>query len=174
MDEEKVLQVVRKPKNTYAPSTVDLPEGDNNKFTSMALELMKMPNIDNTNPQQVQQRIIDYFQLCANYDLKPTIAGLGLCIGLDRRRLWEIKNDVENRNLNIPTETRNIIKATYVSMEQLWESYMVNGKINPVSGIFLGKNNFGYKDVQDHVITPNTTTTIDVKTIENKYDELPE
>lgn len=174
MDKDKVLQVVKKPKRTDVAPVVDLPEGDNNKYTSMALELMKMPKIDNTNAEQVQTRIIDYFQLCANYDMKPTISGLGLCIGLDRRRLWEIKNDVEGWNKNIPNDVRDIIKTTYVSMEQLWESYMVNGKINPVSGIFLGKNNFGYKDVQDHVITPNTTTTIDVKTIENKYDELPE
>ena len=43
-------------------------------------------------------------------------------------------------------------------MEMLWENYMQNGKINPVSGIFLGKNNFGYTDKQEHVITPNTNS----------------
>lgn len=32
---------------------------------------------------------------------------------------------------------------------------MQNGKVNPASGIFLGKNMFGYKDVQDVVVTPN-------------------
>jgi hypothetical protein len=41
-------------------------------------------------------------------------------------------------------------------MEILWENYMQNGKINPVSGIFLGKNNFGYQDKQEMVLTPNT------------------
>ena len=41
-------------------------------------------------------------------------------------------------------------------MELLWENYMQNGKINPVSGIFLGKNNFGYQDKQEMVLTPNT------------------
>ena len=38
---------------------------------------------------------------------------------------------------------------------------MQNGKINPVSGIFLGKNNFGYQDKQEHVITPNTNSDSD-------------
>ena len=33
---------------------------------------------------------------------------------------------------------------------------MQNGKISPPNGIFLGKNNFDYKDVQDVVLTPNT------------------
>lgn len=40
-------------------------------------------------------------------------------------------------------------------MENLWETYMVNGKINPVSGIFLGKNNYGYQDKTEYVLTPN-------------------
>ena len=33
---------------------------------------------------------------------------------------------------------------------------MQNGKVNPASGIFLGKNMFGYKDTQDVVVTPQT------------------
>ena len=32
---------------------------------------------------------------------------------------------------------------------------MLNGKINPASGIFLAKNWYGYKDVADVVVTPN-------------------
>ena len=30
---------------------------------------------------------------------------------------------------------------------------MNNGKINPISGIFLMKNNYGYQDATTHVIT---------------------
>ena len=36
------------------------------------------------------------------------------------------------------------------------EDYMQNGKINPVSGIFLMKNNMGYQDKQEVVLTPNS------------------
>ena len=60
-------------------------------------------------------------------------------------------------------------------MEELWENYMQNGKINPVSGIFLGKNNYGYADKQEYVLTPNQQQeTIDPATIAAKYEELPE
>jgi hypothetical protein len=38
----------------------------------------------------------------------------------------------------------------------MMEGYMQNGKINPVSGIFLMKNNFGYTDKQEVVLTPNS------------------
>jgi hypothetical protein len=60
-------------------------------------------------------------------------------------------------------------------LEELWEDYMLNGKINPVSGIFLGKNNFQYADRQDVVVTPNTgMEAVDRASIEAKYAELPE
>ena len=32
---------------------------------------------------------------------------------------------------------------------------MQNGKVNPVAGIFLGKNNYGYQDKTEYVLTPN-------------------
>ena len=48
-----------------------------------------------------------------------------------------------------------VIKKAVAMLEELWVDYMQNGKINPASGIFLGKNMFGYKDTQDVVVTPN-------------------
>ena len=53
---------------------------------------------------------------------------------------------------------------------------MLNGKINPVSGIFLSKNLFyGYSDKQEFVLTPNNgVSDADAATIAAKYDELPE
>ena len=32
---------------------------------------------------------------------------------------------------------------------------MMNGKVNPGSGCFIGKNHFGYKDVTENVLTMN-------------------
>ena len=55
----------------------------------------------------------------------------------------------------LPTEVANSIKKAYVTLEMLWENYMQNGKVNPVAGIFLGKNNYGYQDKTEYVVTPN-------------------
>lgn len=168
-------QIIKKPKNTNAPTTIDLPEGDNNKYTTFALEIMKFPKIDVRDPEQLRGRVFEYFQLCADHDMKPGVAAVGLAIGLDRRRLWEIRSGNHCRVTGIPQECMDIINEVYDSLEVLWEGYMANGKINPVSGIFLGKNNFGYTDKQEYVVTPNTLsqeTSPDV--IEAKYDELPE
>ena len=51
--------------------------------------------------------------------------------------------------------------------------YMQNGKINPVSGIFLMKNNFGYADKQEVIVTPNNPLgdTKDTKELQEAYIE---
>ena len=69
-----------------------------------------------------------------------------------RRRLWEIATGNNHRPngeyTNLPRESADAIKKAYDFLGNLWENYMQNGKINPVSGIFLGKNNFGYNFVE--------------------------
>jgi hypothetical protein len=123
---------------------------------------MRLPDIDMKDPNQVAERLSEYFRIQEEADLKPTVAGLGLALnGMDRRRLWEIRTDVPDRNQDLPTSTRDLIKKAYKLMENLWENYMQNGKINPVSGIFLGKNNFGYQDKTEYVVTPNMNNDSD-------------
>ena len=48
---------------------------------------------------------------------------------------------------------------------------MNSGKINPVSGIFLGKNNFGYQDKTEYVLTPNSQqdSDYDADSIRKRY-----
>lgn len=166
-------EVIKKPKKTNYPTTAEIPDGDNNKYTTFALAVMQLPKIDFRDPVQLRQRVIEYFQLCADHDMKPGVAAIGLAVGLDRRRLWEIKAGCSP--LAISQECKDVIIGVYDSLEMLWESWTTGGKINPVTAIFLGKNNFGYQDKQEYVVTPNQmATTIDPKTIEEKYAELPD
>ncbi len=173
-DDKNPLEVIKKPSNPWLPHTAELPEGDNNKYTTFALAIMQLSEINLKDPQQVQQRVFEYFQLCADHDMKPGVAAVALALGTDRRRLWEINTD-QPTQLHIPVECKKIIKMVYNSLDVLWESWMQNGKINPVSGIFLGKNNYGYKDQQEYVVTPNQMEEAASPDVINaKYDELPE
>ena len=165
---EQVVKTKGKPRGGNSPMIGEngylLEEGDNNKFTSMGLWLMNLPKIDVHDPEAVQQRLNDYFGYMASQDAKPTVAGMAMALGMDRRRLWEIKtgNYHTSKSLeDLPNEVTDSIKKAYSLMEYLWENYMVNGKINPVTGIFLGKNNFGYQDKQEMVLTPNTQNESD-------------
>ena len=175
-----VTDIISQPKRSSISGTLpiqfpDVPEGDNNKYTSVAIAIMKMDACDLHDPAQVKQRLLDYFQICADFDMKPAVNALALALGTNRQRLWEIATENE-KQLSIPAESKAYIKQAYDSLQVLWESYMQNGKINPVSGIFLAKNHFGYKDQTEYVLTPNNPlgSETDAATISAKYDELPE
>ena len=95
----------------------------------------------------------------AKYDTKHTVDGMAMALGMERRTIWAIRNDQPTGGAGyttaLPPEVADCIKKAYILMENLWENYMQNGKINPVTGIFLGKNNYGYQDTVEHVLTPN-------------------
>ena len=173
------MDVIKQPKKNiggnYPIQMPEIPDGDNNKYTSVAIAIMQMGACDLHDPKQVQNRVVEYFQVCADNDMKPAVNGLALALGTNRQRLWEIATE-QKQQPAIPEESKSYIKQAYNSMQLLWENYMQNGKINPVSGIFLAKNHFGYKDQTEYVLTPNSPLGEDTdrKTIEAKYDELPD
>lgn len=164
----EVVQTTQKKKprgknigETLAPVTEP---GDNAKYIGVSLQLFNMSKVDLHNPEQVQERLKEYFQIHIDADLKPTVAGMAMALGIDRRRLWEIKSGAPRGGhtaYDLPTLTVDYIKKAYDFLETLWENYMHNGKINPVSGIFLGKNNFGYQDKTEYVVTPNVNNDSD-------------
>lgn len=139
---------------------LNLDAGDNTKFMEVQMVLFNMPNINLDNVEEVQQRLNDYFTLYTSRDMKPTVAGMALCLnGMNRRTLWAIVNDAPTGGAGyktaLPPEVAHAIKKAYFLLENLWESYMNSGKVNPVAGIFLGKNNYGYQDKTEYVLTPN-------------------
>ena len=180
MNENEIVEVVKKKKkprggnNILTDAALNLEKGDNTKYLALGRELFNLPTIDLKDPEQVRDRLNEFFVIHERYDMKPTVAGMGMALGLDRRRLWEIKTGNFGGNgkySNLPTLTQDSIKKAYEYMEILWENYMQNGKINPVSGIFLGKNNFGYQDKTEYVVTPNmqTDSDYDADDIKKRY-----
>ena len=145
--------------------------GDNAKFLQHALTIMRMPAIEVADLNQVKERINWYFELCVADDIKPSVKGFCNALGVDKSTLFRWRTG----QYRAETHQATICRA-YDVLEALWEDYMQNGKINPVSGIFLGKNNFGYSDKQEYVLTPNTgeIEQRNVAEIEAKYAELPE
>lgn len=158
-------------KNNFPNAQIpDTDPGENTKYLSHALEIRNLPPIEIGDPVQVKNRINEYFALCAQNDMKPSSTGFRNALKIGKTTLWEWRQGSYRAGTH-----QAIICEAYDVLEALWEDYMQNGKINPVSGIFLGKNNFGYQDKQEYVLTPNNgIDSVDAKTIEAKYAELPE
>ena len=160
-------------------SKIQLPEGKARTMMQLGVEMLNYPKIDMNDVGQVNQRICDYLSLCGKYDLRPTVSGLAMALnGHSRQWLSSVVHDKTiggaGYEANLPTEVADLIKSTHQFLNQMWEVSMQEGTINPVVGIFLGKNNFHYVDKTETVITPNTNlATTDAATIEAKYKELP-
>lgn len=144
--EQKTKRMTR---NEYLHGTFK--KGDNARFLRNALAVYDLPPIDISDSQQVAERINWYFTNCLENDCKPGIAGLCNALGITRMTFFNWQSKVtrdRKEHHELAVRAKGII-------EELYEQYMMNGKINPVSGIFLMKNNFeGYYDRQEVVLTP--------------------
>lgn len=161
-------------------SSLMLEDGDNAKFTSMNLHFMNLPKIDLHDEKAVQNRLNEYFDFMIQNDMKPSVSGMAMALGLDRRRLWEIKTGNTQGSgalgglSSLPQEVTDLVKKAYQLLECLWEDYMLNGKINPMAGVFLGVNNYGYQDVKKVDVTPvlpdsNKDNDYDPDSIRERY-----
>ena len=157
LSEEQVTDVVKQKRKRNRPDLANFGQeyiepGDNARYIAFNMQFMNLPKLDFNDVPAVQKRIEMYFQLCYEQDMKPGVAGLAYSLGVDRKTLWAWKAG-QNRSANV--SLIDTIKKAYAFLELLWEQYMQNGKISPPNGIFLGKNNFGYVDQMDVVVTPN-------------------
>ena len=164
----EIVKQKRKPAGMAAALAGDLGQepGDNTRIVQTNMKFFDMPKIDLHDPEAVRQRLGEYFQIYGEADLKPTVAGMAMALGVDRRRLWEIKTGAAvggQGKQYLPPETLDLVKKAYEILETSMENYANAGKINPVMAIFMMKNHFGYQDKTEYVLTPNQKT-------ENDYD----
>ena len=145
--------------------------GDNARYLRFARVAFSLPPIDISDPAQVESRINQYFDFCEENDRKPNMIGMANWLGVSR----DTVNSWKRGECRGGTHSDVIRKAIDI-LEEIWVDYMQNGKINPASGIFLAKNMFQYKDVQDVVLTPTTGLAADIQPedVAQKYAELPE
>lgn len=145
--------------------------GDNRKYLEHSMVMLDWPDVNVREPEQVKERMGMYFALCAQDDMKPSVAGMALAFGVDRKTIWAWANGVDSKTL--PEDSRNLIKRAYQFLNAQMEDYAQNGKINPVAAIFLMKNHFGYQDKQEVVLTPNNQLgeTTSPEELQQKYLE---
>lgn len=124
--------------------------GENRKLILQKLEIASWGDIQMSDHVAVKERCVRYLTFCAENDSKPSIAGLAFALGISRQALFEYERGAMGKN----REVVDTLKKTKSFINSLMEDYMQNGKINPVAGIFLMKNNMGYADKQEIEVAP--------------------
>jgi hypothetical protein len=157
LSDEQVTDIVKQKQKRKRPDRTEAlsphyEPGDMSRMIQNALDLSNMGKVDMHNPEAVEQRVNEAFMYMIQHDMKPTIESVALSFGVSRSQLWKWKEGVES---SLPQESRNAIKRAYILTNQLLTQTMADGKINPIPAIFLLKNNHGYKDQTDVVVTPN-------------------
>lgn len=111
-------------------------------------------------PEEMQVGIDRYFNRCEEKNLPYTIEGLAVCLGVDR---WTVLN-YEKKD-----EFSHTIKSAKEKILQHLAERSINGELNSACTIFNMKNNFGYKDKQEHQIDGDITG-INIKIVRDGKD----
>lgn len=116
----------------------EMEKGEMSKAISAELQLVALPKIDTTDPEQVQARVNQYFQWCVDHDTRPHVEQLALALRVTRQTLWNWRQTDNERG--------RIIDNAIQVLASLTESWGITGKINPIPFVFICKNHFGYRD----------------------------
>lgn len=169
-DETEAVTDIVKVKKHLAPADpaqIKTKPGDNTKMVNKLLVLYNRPKV--TTDEECEEAIAWYFKWCAESDTKPSVSGLACAVGTDRQTLWDWET---GRKLS-GTGRCDIIKRAKLMLNMYLEEMSQNGKVNPAIAIFLLKNHFGYRDVQDVNITPVVPLGTD-KTADQIMADLPD
>ena len=120
----------------------------------MARRMLFWPEVDLADPQAVMGRYERYLDLCDELGSKVLVSGLCAAFGITRGELMEWSKGARTGfSERLSPESSRVFKKIIDFLEVSWEAAMANdGYRNPVTGIFLGKNNFGYRDESQTVV----------------------
>lgn len=124
----------------------DVAVGDNATAVKNMLYIYDMPKIDIDSDVAVEQRIQEYFSYCIDSDIRPGVEGMAMALGVNRRTLWDWEQGNTRNNSVVRSD---IIRKGKQFLALYLENLASTGKINPVTWIFMMKNHFQYKDVQE-------------------------
>lgn len=104
------------------------------------------------NVGEVENGIVDYFALCDRTDTVPTITGIATWLHCSRDTIYRHAND---SNSPFSDVFKNAINTCHLSLE----NGAIDGAVNSVVYIFMGKNYFGLKDDKNITVTPATSNS---------------
>ncbi|MBO7733876.1 MAG: hypothetical protein J6S67_15035 [Methanobrevibacter sp.] len=151
------IQVAEQARNEIS-TPFKLPEGlkntDNVNYTLHNLDIVSLPPINARlcSAEALQKRCFEYLQICIRNNMKPSLAGLALVLDVSRQTLIDYITGASQ----IPKDNEQVLRRFHGFLNALLEDYMQNGKMNPVTAIFIAKNNFGYKDAQEYIVNNAT------------------
>lgn len=120
------------------------------------IQALSLEPVDTSNIKAVKERTTMYLDGCAERDIKPGVQGLCLWLGVERVTWYSWCRGDSRRDTHY-----EFCNRVMILLAANWENNMQDNKTNAVSGIFIGKNDFGYKDKSEVVVEPKQSVTND-------------
>ena len=133
-------------KRSNTPSLSSISDPMNAKLLEHAFKYWNIPTAK--TDEEVADRIEFYFNDCYKNQLKPTIEGCALAIGITTQTFYnwaekESKSDFDR--FEYAKRVRQLLANFDASL-------LINGKMNPVAYIFRSKNLYGMKDQTETIV----------------------
>ena len=130
--------------NFRMDNNINMTPDDNSRLTQFALKVFQIETPNLHDPEDVQRAILEYFRLCDEHHTRPGNLGLYAAVGMTRQDFFDVKN---GRNKSkISPEAFDIVKKAARTIGVYRENLAAEGKINPVTYIFMSKNFDGLRD----------------------------
>lgn len=111
-------------------------------------------DIDLHNPESVQAAIIGYFEQCQRNGLRPGNLGLYAALGMSKQDYSDVVRG-RNKGKASPASV-DLMKKAVRAIGAFREGLALEGKINPVTYIFMGKNYDGLADQTQIEVTASS------------------
>lgn len=96
--------------------------------------------------EKLETELLDYFELCDKTNTVPTITAIATWLHCNRDTIYAHAN---NSNSPFSDVLKNVINVCHTALE----NGAVDGKVNSVVYIFMGKNYFSLTDTKDITIS---------------------
>lgn len=151
------------------------PEGrwiydDNFRRIAFTNACASFPEIDLNDVDAVEDRTDKYLVVCLQFAETPSIPSYALALGTSAQGIEAIFAD--NRHNR---EAQRAIARGVSKIETVLVNKVVDGKMNPVTAIFMLKNHFGYKDQSEIALRGSMINAKpSPKALEDKYKAITE
>lgn len=125
-----------------------------NNLTNLALSVYMLDTPDLHDPDDVQRAIIGYFRTCQTHGTRPGNLGLYAALGLSRQDYHNIVTGKVKHKVS--PLCIDMMKKAVRAIGVYREGLALEGKINPVTYIFMGKNYDGLQDQTQIEVTASS------------------
>lgn len=126
------------------------------KLLGEVLTEYKKPKVK--SDEELQARLNDYFQHCAETGQIPTVEEMAMSTGYCQSTIWDWE---VGRKGGFTGSTGEIIKKAKEFLKTFDAKLVISGKLNFLAYCFRAKNYYGMSDKSEYVISPATQSEND-------------